>query len=173
MMRATYTDKQRSEALRLYEEQGPGAAAKATGIPKGTISSWARRAGAQTVCTEETRARVEARRVISAERRQLEAWEALEAAAKVRLDITSSSVKHTTVTDGGEVVTWDAPHRPRERYYLARTYEILAKAAQLLSGQATDRPNVEVSGLEPDTDVQAAVSEVIDLVERRRERDAG
>lgn len=42
-----YTDKQRDEALRTYVELGPAETSKQHGIAKGTVASWAKRAGLQ------------------------------------------------------------------------------------------------------------------------------
>lgn len=53
--RRTYTDKQRSEALKLYAEDGLSAAHKKTRIPKTTIQSWAKRNGVRTSATQNVR----------------------------------------------------------------------------------------------------------------------
>ena len=50
MSRRVYTDEQREEALRLYADDGLAAAHNATGIPKQTIQSWAKRSGVRTSC---------------------------------------------------------------------------------------------------------------------------
>lgn len=44
-LRWKYTDEQKREALKVYAEYGPAEAGRQTGIPRGTISQWARRAG--------------------------------------------------------------------------------------------------------------------------------
>lgn len=54
-----WTDEERSRALAIYVEQGPAVAASETGIPKGTIASWASRAGLHTRCVENAIARTE------------------------------------------------------------------------------------------------------------------
>lgn len=43
-----WTDEQQQHALALYAKDGPAEAARQTGIPKGTIASWARRTGVHT-----------------------------------------------------------------------------------------------------------------------------
>jgi transposase-like protein len=68
-MRPTYTDEQRAEALALYADVGVSEAARRTGIPAGTIASWANRAGIQPEANENLRAAVEARRLTWAERK--------------------------------------------------------------------------------------------------------
>jgi transposase-like protein len=52
-MRRTYSDAEKAHALDLYQTEGPAQAALATGIPKGTILSWAHRAGLQSDCIAE------------------------------------------------------------------------------------------------------------------------
>lgn len=48
MAAAKWTAEQKAEALRLYADVGSGEAARRTGIPQPTISSWARRNGVQS-----------------------------------------------------------------------------------------------------------------------------
>jgi len=68
MARKEYTKKQKQEALKLYVEIGQAKAAKTLGIPKGTICSWARRAGVRSNATEKTEAASKARRAQNEER---------------------------------------------------------------------------------------------------------
>lgn len=60
MSRRVYSDEQREEALRIYETDGPSAAAEATGVPKSTIRSWAKSDGVRTVRNQNTREATEA-----------------------------------------------------------------------------------------------------------------
>lgn len=60
MSRRAYSDEQREEALRIYETEGPSAAAEATGVPKSTIRSWAKSDGVRTVRNQNTREATEA-----------------------------------------------------------------------------------------------------------------
>lgn len=55
-----YTEEQKAEALQLYKTEGTRAAAKATGIPRGTIQWWAKTAGVRTERTSKTAAATEA-----------------------------------------------------------------------------------------------------------------
>lgn len=55
MSRRVYSDEQREEALRLYADDGLAAAHNATGIPKQTIQSWAKRSGVRTSATQNMR----------------------------------------------------------------------------------------------------------------------
>ena len=56
----TYPPHEREKALAIYQEEGPGAASRQTGIPRGTISSWAKRAGVAGPNAERTKAPTEA-----------------------------------------------------------------------------------------------------------------
>ncbi|WP_087483985.1 hypothetical protein [Brachybacterium massiliense] len=80
--RRTYTPAEKAEALKLYEEQGPTAASEQTGIPKGTIASWAMRAGLQTDRTPKTAAATQAASVDAASVRQGVASKSISAADK-------------------------------------------------------------------------------------------
>lgn len=53
-MHSDYTDEQRAEALRIYQAEGFAAAHRQTGIPKGTLGGWIRKAGIHTVAYEKT-----------------------------------------------------------------------------------------------------------------------
>lgn len=55
MARRVYTNEEKAEALRIYEAEGPSAAARETGIPKGTIAAWARRGGVRTSAPQNMR----------------------------------------------------------------------------------------------------------------------
>lgn len=70
MPSAKYTPEQRAEALALYETDGPTAVTARFGIPKGTVTGWAKANGTRTVRTERTRDAVEAVKVDNKLRRQ-------------------------------------------------------------------------------------------------------
>lgn len=52
MSRRAYSDEEKAEALRIYESDGPSAVLRDLGIPKGTVSRWAKAAGIGTVRNE-------------------------------------------------------------------------------------------------------------------------
>lgn len=64
-----YSDSQQAEALKLYKTHGPTAVQKQLGIPKGTVTRWAKRDGVETVSVERTRAATQAAAVYSKARR--------------------------------------------------------------------------------------------------------
>lgn len=70
MPAAKYTQAQKDEALALYETNGPTAVEKTLGIPKATVTGWAKSNGVRTVRTERTREATEARSVDLKARRQ-------------------------------------------------------------------------------------------------------
>lgn len=74
MPASRYTAEQRTEALRIYEAEGPTAVKDQLGIPKQTVMSWAKKAGVRTVRTARTREATEARAVdLKASRQELTA----------------------------------------------------------------------------------------------------
>jgi hypothetical protein len=66
---AKYTQAQKDEALALYETHGPTAVEKQLGIPKGTVTRWAKETGVETVSVSTTRAGTEAASVYAKARR--------------------------------------------------------------------------------------------------------
>ena len=86
-----YTDEQKAEALQLYKTEGTRAAAKATGIPRGTIQWWAKKAGLRTERTSKTAAATEAAASEAARTRAEAALKAIVLANKV-LDILSERI---------------------------------------------------------------------------------
>jgi hypothetical protein len=71
---AKYTKAQRDEALALYHTHGPTAVQTQLGIPKATVTGWAKANGVRTVRTERTREATEARAVdLKASRQELAA----------------------------------------------------------------------------------------------------
>ncbi|MGP5484586.1 hypothetical protein ACTXMZ_16555 [Brachybacterium alimentarium] len=80
--RRKYTEEQKAEALRIYKAEGTTAASKQTGIPKPTISSWARRDGMHTVRNQNTAAATEAATVDAAAARATVAGNTIRAADK-------------------------------------------------------------------------------------------
>ncbi|MFJ2619704.1 hypothetical protein [Glutamicibacter sp. NPDC087344] len=70
MAKRSYTEEQRAEALKLYETDGPSEVKKQLGIPKGTVTGWAKAADIRTVRTERTAHAVEAVIVDNKLRRQ-------------------------------------------------------------------------------------------------------
>lgn len=127
MPRRSYTDAEREHALGLIAEHGIAYARKQTGIPKPTLSRWAKKAGVDigTLHREQTANAVQAIKAGWEERRSVMVHE-IGAVAHMALAQTSNAV-----ADGDMRVAKDA----------ATTMAILVDKAQLLSGGATSRPD--------------------------------
>lgn len=87
MVATRYTESQKAEALDLYRDEGPTAVQKTLGIPKGTVTRWAKEQGIETVSVERTRAGTEAAAVYSKARRQELTALLLEDAHKLRTQL--------------------------------------------------------------------------------------
>lgn len=80
--RRSYSETEKTEALALYETEGPAAVERKFGIPKGTVSYWATKANVRTVRTPKTAAATEASSVDAAAVRQLVASTTITSARK-------------------------------------------------------------------------------------------
>lgn len=99
MARRVYTDEQRENALQLYENDGLAASHNATGIPKQTIQSWAKRAGVRTSATQNMRAANEAAKASNADRRA-KLVERLYGVAEQSMDLIESPSEYQTILKG-------------------------------------------------------------------------
>ncbi len=91
MPKRTYTPEQRAEALQLYETQGPKRAAKETGIPRNTITTWAQTAGVSSSRASKTRAASDALSADAARTRAEAALKAIVLADRL-LDLLSERI---------------------------------------------------------------------------------
>lgn len=142
-----WTTQQRDEALNLYLDHGPHEAARRTGIPIGTIASWAHRSGLQTLCTENNLAAAQATRA---------AWQARREA--MIDEIGRIAEKALTVAD--EMLDDRLPSKAKDA---ALTMAVLIDKAQLLAGAATQRTETITSD-HLDREI-ARLLEVADAVE--------
>lgn len=168
MTRRSYTDQQRADALELYVEHGLAEAARLSAVPRGTLSSWAVRAGLQTdaAAAAAQREQTEAARarwaeVLQADREELAGR--LLAEVHTLLDqVQEPTTYYRVVTLSGgtgvgasaEVVPVDVPH-PLAKDQQARVAAVaaLVDKLQLLTGQATERHDLG------DLDLMAEVRE--------------
>lgn len=123
MAKAKYTPEQKAEALRLYAEHGAGETHRLTGIPKGTLTSWAGRNGVQSHAAAKTAIATEASKIKWAERRQTLADQLGDAVA----DFVAAARKAAADGDG------------RNTQALMTAAAISVDKAQLVSGGATSR----------------------------------
>lgn len=143
-----WTDDQRTEALLLHRSVGPAEAARQTGIPKATITSWARRQGVHTNAPVEREAAVESS-VLAAEARRLALAESLLGdveGLRRRLFRPMTYVHVKTVAGpvgaGASVETVDVDMDqpvPADQLRLVQAIAALVDKVQLLTGQATER----------------------------------
>lgn len=145
MQRSTYTPEQKAEALRLLAEVGHAEAARRTGIPVGTISSWGSRAGIDSgAATAATRAALEARKATIAERKTALAEDLAKAAERMLADLYTPRLEQKVVTFAalGMTETVQIKHASTTDAQRKTTIEAVAKAletVQLLTGEATER----------------------------------
>jgi transposase-like protein len=85
--RRSYSADERAEALALYVHEGLYVATERTGIPKGTISSWAQRDGLQTVCVPEKVRAAAAMRSATVEERRAALAEKLVEVAELGVEL--------------------------------------------------------------------------------------
>lgn len=143
-----WTEEQQAEALQLYLEVGTTEAGRRLGIPKGTVASWARRAGVETrVVPPATEAAVESSALLAEQRR-------LELADNMLGDISGLRARlfapmtyvHVKSEGHGEGrssavqvhVDMDQPV-PADQLRLVQAIGTLVDKVQLLTGQATER----------------------------------
>jgi len=136
---------QKAEALRLVAEVGTQEAARRTGIPFGTVSSWARRSGVHSPNAATIAVAVEVAAVRWAERRVILGEELGRAAglATRRMTERLEADKTTGVRD------------------LAATVAVLVDKAQLLTGGATAR--TETAPPQRTPEIEQELAKVIEL----------
>lgn len=145
MQRQRYSDEQKAEALRLVVDVGPAEAGRRTGIPAGTIASWATRAGVTGERhTVATKAATEQRVATIAERKARLAEALMGDLERMRRDLFAPTVERKAMAAGQtrevEIVTINHPTTTHAERRTA--IEAIAKAVetvQLLTGGATAR----------------------------------
>lgn len=157
----TWTEDDKAAARRYYETEGAAAAARATGIPVGTITSWARRRGwSQSEAAQEGRQRmaaaVQAAKLVNEQGRQELAGRLLGEVHKLvdqlqrpttYLEVINTAGKPVLDPDDPEgpppayvVAELTVPHpKPADQKHIAVAAAVLIDKLQLLSGAATER----------------------------------
>lgn len=144
--RPKWTEQQRTEALRLYGEHGAAEAARRTGIPAGTVASWASRAHLAGPRDENLQRAAEVNLNRAAELRAQLAIRCYTDALKLldRLWQPRELIRVVTLRQGEETVAEavrvliDEP-LPGDQRHLGVLAAILMDKGQLLSGEATAR----------------------------------
>jgi transposase-like protein len=133
---ATYTDEQKAEALKLYEEHGPREAARRTGTNKSTVTRWAKAAGLRTFHAQKAREAAEVIEAAGQERR-----------AKVRarlLDEIHATIDRLQepqvafVGQQGKQVEFPKPPA-QDHFALVKSVGTLIDKLRLEEGQVTER----------------------------------
>lgn len=138
-MPRSYTQEERVEALRAYEQYGPRKAAKNLGIPLSTVCLWARKAGARTVRSEKTRVAVEAKVNDNALARAELAGLLLQDARRLRDQLFTSTVAYNF---GGKDNTF-AEHELPEPDFRAKQAILTSIAIALDKSMALERFDAE------------------------------
>jgi len=110
---AKYTQEQRDEALALYHTDGPTAVEKKLGIPKGTVTRWAKETGVETVSVSVTRAGTEAASVYAKARRAELASLLLDDAHRLRKQLWQPTVAFAF---GGKDNTYEEQQIPEPTF---------------------------------------------------------
>lgn len=135
-LRWKYTEEQKREALKLYAEHGPAEAGRQTGIPRATISQWAKRSGVTVTRAKNVREATKAAADKAAELRE-----------KLKLDCRNravdlvgrmAEVETLFVGKDGERVQVDRATAIACKD-LAVAAGVLIDKAELLDGRATSR----------------------------------
>jgi transposase-like protein len=142
-MKRTYSQEEKDKALAMYVESGLAEAVRQTGIPKGTIESWARRSGLQTFAVEKTRAATETMEAkIAATRAHLK-WRLIARAVELeaRMDEPHIDFKSAGPLGPMEVTFPKATAQGCQQY--ATAIGILIDKFRLESGEVTGREEVK------------------------------
>lgn len=149
-MNPTYTDDQKAQALKAYEQDGPSAAARDLGIPKTTIHRWAKRAGIDAPPAERTAAATAQASATARQKRELLGSAILDDAEALRRKL---SEPYDVVSDTGEVVTLPHP-TARDMRDLTVSFGILVDK------------HIALNALDDDSGVEHAKSLLSSLAER-------
>ena len=140
----TYSQRQRQTALEVYVERGAAEASRRTGVPRGTISWWAKRDGKTSPRAAVAVAAAESMRRTWVQRRA----EVATAAGEAAEDFLARAV---------------ASSRSRDVRNLMGAFEAAVRAAQLLGGETTGRSEPPRKHL-----VDAEVDRLLRVMDRDR-----
>jgi transposase-like protein len=136
VVKRTYTDEQRREALKLYAEVGASEAARQLHMPSPTITSWAKRAGVQSDAPNRTKAAVAQAKLTNEQRREQIVTKLYERADRILDRMIEAQVDYKG-QQAREVHFAEAQADALNNF--GKTVKELLDKAELLSGQATTR----------------------------------
>lgn len=145
MQRQRYSDEQKAEAVALLQAVGPAEAARQLGISKGTISSWASRAGVYSdAAASATAAAVEARTLSIAERKAALAEGLMADAQRIRGELFAKRVEKKAFGANqwhdSEVVDIEySTSTDAQRKTAVESIAKIVETVNLLTGEATQR----------------------------------
>lgn len=145
MQRRRWSEDERAEAVRLVAEVGHAEAARRTGVPRGTVASWAHRAGVTAEgATTATVQAVEARVATIAERKAALAAGLMDDIERLRRDLFAGTIERKVVpgTQHRNTEIVDVRHATTTAGDRNTTVQAIVKAieaVQLLTGEATAR----------------------------------
>lgn len=119
MARRSYTDEEKAKAVVLYRDEGPAAVQRDLGIPKATVSRWAKAAGVRTVPNKKTAAATEAAR---------QRWEQRRGPLANKLGMVAEVLADRILEA-----------EPKDARSLATPLGVCIDKAELLTGRATSR----------------------------------
>lgn len=175
MQRVQHTKEAKAEALQILAQAGKAEAARRTGIPEGTISSWAVRGGVRAPAPNLPG--LMAASVTLAQRKQELADELLTRARGMiaQLDAAMVEKKSHVVSDGAregshiEIATVKYSRPPTgAQKQIVETIAILIGQVQLLTGDATARIESNVTTQGEVLAVKARATVVLDELSSRR-----
>jgi len=175
--RLQYTREEKERALQLLADVGKAEAARLTGIPAGTISSWGVRCGVKAPPITERVEALGAAHLTMAERKQELADELLARARAMiaQLDASMVEKKAHVVSDGARegshieisTVRYDRPPTGAQKQ-IVETIAILITQVQLLTGNATSRIETNPVTQAEVAQVRGKAVEVLDELAAKR-----
>lgn len=177
MTRRRWTHQQRDEALALMAEHGASEASRRTGIPSGTIASWAHRTGVSGPEPAKLAAATATRLQGVAERKTELASNLIGDAERLRAQLFAPVVEKKAMTVSGghgsgsniEVAEVDLSHPvPADQKRIAEALAVLLEKALLLLGDATERVEQHTTSTAPVERRQAADGVLDELAARRK-----
>ena len=157
-MKRTYSQAEKEKALAAYVALGPAETARQLGIPKGTLVSWASRAGVQSDAAQKTQAATEAAEAYCAAKRAELKRLLIEKAVDLIERMDEPHIDFKTAAGGVMEVTFPkAPAKACHDYAFASA--ILLDKFRLESGEVTSRDehrNIGQSDLDREIDTLMA-----------------
>lgn len=151
-MKRRFTDSEREAAVTLALEVGTAKAAEQLDLPKGTVATWVHRAGhVGGGGAEQVRSAVEARQLVTADRKTALAGRMLSHAERMLAQLEQPVVEKVVkvVSEGWRMgqatevveVEYDRPPTGDQKR-IVEAVAILVDKIQLLTGEATSRPDL-------------------------------